>query len=202
MGKTNHTISPTPAMAADGVRSRIFFAAALAVAVSVAMAWAGPARSDVDFEELLESEPAPLDEEALRREAERIEQEREAARRRAEARAHEAEAERLRRQAEWEALPRGARLVLERCTGCHEREVVAATGRSRWGWRGVVLRMEWFQDVDLTADDRRRIVEHLGAEHPPTPSRRVLEVAVLLSLPAALGAGVWLSLLYRRRSRR
>jgi hypothetical protein len=175
--------------------------AAIALACGSALIWHAPAHGGMEIEDLLPPEQEYLDEDSRREQAQRIEQEREAARRRAEARAREEEAKRLREQARLEALPPGERLIRENCLACHERQDIARTGRSRLSWRGTLLRMQVFQDARLSAEDRRRLVEHLGREHPPTTGRVALEVTILVLVAAIPVGGFRTWLHYRRRSR-
>ncbi len=173
----------------------------LAAAVVAAFCWQ-PAVAGLSIEEYLPPQEEGLDEETRLQRMREIEQEREEARRRAEERERQLEEDRRRRQAELEALPPGHRALLEHCVACHEERALRRTGRSRIGWRGVVWRMEMFQGVDLSRDERRLIVRYLAEEHPPTAGRIARETAMAVAAPAAVFGGVAFWLLYRRRSRK
>ncbi len=61
----------------------------------------------------------------------------------------------------------GAALVESRCDTCHSVDwVTGASDAARADWEGTVARME-AKGLQVTAEERATIVEHLNATYPP-----------------------------------
>lgn len=61
----------------------------------------------------------------------------------------------------------GASLVESRCDTCHSVDWVSgASDAARADWEGTVARME-AKGLQVTAEERATIIEHLNATYPP-----------------------------------
>jgi hypothetical protein len=57
-------------------------------------------------------------------------------------------------------------LVARACGGCHDLDMVTATGRSREGWEGTLDEMKNY-GMDISTAERGLIVDYLATYLPP-----------------------------------
>jgi hypothetical protein len=83
------------------------------------------------------------------------------------------------------ALPRGARLAEEQCTGCHPASTYASTRRSALGWTLVLLRMRWLNGAETGTGEITAIVGHLARDQGVSRAREIAEIGLLTGAAAA-----------------
>ncbi|MBI4936670.1 MAG: hypothetical protein HY846_00345 [Nitrosomonadales bacterium] len=105
----------------------------------------------------------------------------------------EIEARRLAAEkAAWDALPYPVRLTKSRCTTCHIADYYTRQRHNRIGWGLVNLRMQYWNGVALTAEERVAIADYLAESYPAAGAAAMLEALLQLAVPL-LPLWLWLA---------